>query len=76
MDAVRGYITADPAICHGKPIFKGTRIMVHLVLEMMAAGENMKDILKDYPSLTAEHIKAALLYASATVKEGEVANLS
>ena len=64
------YIVADPEICHGKPTFKGTRIMVWQVLEMLAAGETSEDIIEDFPHLTPTHIRAALDYA-ASVTGGE-----
>lgn len=69
---VNQYIVADPQICHGKPTFKGTRIMVWQILEMLEAGLNDKEIIKEFPSLTSEHIKAALNYASSLTKEGYV----
>ncbi len=61
---INNYIVADTEICHGKPTFKGTRIMVHSVLEMLEAGSSLIEILEAYPSLTKEHIKAALHYAA------------
>ena len=61
---INKYIVADSEICHGKPTFKGTRITVHTVLEMLEAGESTKDILEAYPSLTEKHIKVALHYAA------------
>jgi len=57
-------ITINPQILKGKPIIKGTRIPVYLILELLAAGMNTKDILKEYPELTEGDIKAALQYAS------------
>jgi uncharacterized protein (DUF433 family) len=54
------HIVIDTEICHGQPTFKGTRIMVHLVLEMLAAGCSFKEIIKSYPSLNEEMIKEAL----------------
>jgi len=57
-------IIIDPEICHGKPTFKGTRIMVWQVLEMMDAGANVKEITEAFPSLTPKAIKAALHYAN------------
>ena len=62
------YIVADSEICHGKPTFKGTRIMVWQILEMLEAGMPVKEILEGYPSLTKEHIKAALHYAANLTK--------
>lgn len=58
------YIVADTEICGGKPTFKGTRIMVWQVLEMLETGETMEEILENYPSLTKEHIKSALHVAT------------
>lgn len=57
-------IVADPQICHGKPTFKGTRIMVWQVLEMLEAGCSVAEIREAFPSLHAHHIKAALAYAA------------
>lgn len=61
---INNYIVADPQICHGKPTFKGTRIMVYLVLEMLEAGAPVEEILEAYPSLTPKHIQAALDFAA------------
>ncbi len=61
---INDYIVVDSEICHGKPTFKGTRIMVWQVLEMLEGGLTENEILKDYPSLTKDHIKAALHYAA------------
>ncbi|RMI09213.1 MAG: DUF433 domain-containing protein [Calditrichaeota bacterium] len=57
-------ISSDPDICHGKPVIKGTRIPVYLIVSLIAEGESMESILRDYPSLTPEDIKAALKYAA------------
>ena len=67
---INKYIVADSEICHGKPTFKGTRIMVWQILEMIAGGETIKEILKDFPSLNKFHIAAAFEYA-ARLMEGE-----
>ncbi|MBI3305353.1 DUF433 domain-containing protein [Candidatus Parcubacteria bacterium] len=67
---INDHIVADPQICHGKPTFKGTRIMVWQILEMLAGGETMEEIIEDFPSLTPAHIHAALEYA-ASVTGGE-----
>jgi len=55
-------ISSDPDICHGKPCIKGTRIPVYLIVALIAEGERVANIIKDYPSLTSEDIKAALHY--------------
>mgnify|MGYP001570466833 CR=1 FL=1 len=67
---VTDYITVDPRMCHGKPCFKGTRIMVHLVLELLEAGVSQEEIIgeKYYPQLTRKHIAAALHYAAELFK--------
>ena len=57
-------ISSDPDILHGKPCIKGTRIPVYLIVSLVAEGESMENIIKDYPSLTPEDIKAALRYAA------------
>jgi len=64
---INDYIVADSEICHGKPTFKGTRVMVSDIVEMVAAGEPIEDILEDYPSITRKHISAALEYAAKLV---------
>lgn len=57
-------ISSDPDICHGKPCIKGTRIPVYLVVSLVAEGESIENIIKDYPSLTPDDIKAAVHYAA------------
>ncbi len=60
----RERISVDPDICHGKVCIKGTRIMVSVVLDNLAAGESFEAILRSYPTLSAEDIQAALGYAA------------
>jgi len=57
-------IVINPEVLSGKPVIKGTRIPVYLILELLAAGMSMDDVLKEYPELTREDIQAALEYAS------------
>jgi len=57
-------IISDPNICGGEPCVKGTRIPVHIILSHLAAGENYETILKNFPRLTPEDLKACLEYAS------------
>ncbi len=58
-------ITINPQICHGQPCFKGTRIMVYLVLELLEAGVTPEEIRERYyPQLSLEDIRAALGYAA------------
>ena len=63
-------IVADSKICHGKPTFKGTRIMVWQVLEMIEAGKTVKEIIKAFPSLTPRAVRSALSYAVSLTKGG------
>lgn len=65
----RDKINVDPAVCHGKACIKGTRIMVSIVLDNLAEGVNETEILKSYPSLTIEDIKAAIAYAAELTRE-------
>ncbi|MBI3695419.1 MAG: DUF433 domain-containing protein [Acidobacteria bacterium] len=57
-------ISVDPKILVGKPVVKGTRIAVELVVDLMAQGWTQEQILDSYPNLTAEDIRACLAYAS------------
>ncbi len=56
-------ISFDPNICHGKPCIKGTRVMVSVVVDSVAAGESREDIVRGY-HIVAEDIEAALHYAA------------
>jgi len=70
---INEYIVADTEICGGTPTFKGTRIMVWQVLEMLQSGETIDEILENYPSLTKEHIKAALGFAAQKLSNQKLA---
>ena len=65
----RERITVDPETCHGKACIAGTRVMVSVVLDNIAAGVAEDDILSSYPSLTAEDIRAAIAYAAELARE-------
>ena len=67
------YITVDPNVCHGKACLKGTRIMVSVVLDNLAAGLTLDEILDSYPSLTREAIQASINYAAELARERVVA---
>ena len=60
----RARISIDPAVCHGKACFKGTRVMVSVVLDNLAAGQTCDEIVQLYPSLTSEDVAAAVAYAA------------
>jgi uncharacterized protein (DUF433 family) len=62
-------ISVDPNVCYGKACIKGTRIMVSVVLDNLAAGEPVERILKNYPTLNEEDIQAALQYAAELARE-------
>jgi uncharacterized protein (DUF433 family) len=65
----RDQITVDLLVAHGRACLKGTRIPVAVVLANRADGESWDDIMRSYPSLTAEHIQAALSYAADLAQE-------
>ena len=67
-------IVIDPEICGGEPCIKGTRIPVHIILSHLAAGEDYKTILKNFPKITKEDILACIEYAAFLSTE-KVANL-
>jgi uncharacterized protein (DUF433 family) len=64
-------IEVNPKILCGKPVIKGTRVPVYLVLELISAGYDFKRIMEAYPSLTEEDVKAAVEYAAGIVKNEE-----
>ena len=57
-------IVSDPMVCHGKPVIKGTRVMVSTILGALAAGDTPEMILEDYPNVSRADITAALSFAS------------
>lgn len=65
----RERISIDPNICHGAPCIKGTRIMVWIIVDSLAAGNTTAEILSSYPSLKAEDVQAALHYAAEMTRE-------
>ncbi len=69
MSSLLDRIVVDPHVCHGRPCVRGTRIMVWLVLEYLANGESMDDILAAYPSLTRDDIRACLSFAAVAARE-------
>jgi uncharacterized protein (DUF433 family) len=62
-------IIVDSRICHGIPCIKGTRIMVSVILDNLAAGQSTESILQSYPSLHSDDIPAALAYAAELARE-------
>lgn len=66
-------ISIDPQICSGEPCIKGTRIPVHIILSHLAAGEDHKTILQNFPRITKDDILACLEYASFLATEKTMA---
>jgi uncharacterized protein (DUF433 family) len=65
-------IEVNPVICGGKPVIRGTRIMVRNILGMVAGGYTARKILESYPELTQPDVEAALEYAARIVDEEQV----
>jgi uncharacterized protein (DUF433 family) len=63
------YFARDPRVCGGQAVFKGTRVTLRTVLASIADGDSVETILQAYPSLTAEHVRAAIAYAAAAAAE-------
>lgn len=61
-------ITSDPAVLSGKPIIRGTRISVEMILEWIASGASRDEIVRKHPHLTAADVEQALAYAAAAVR--------
>ena len=62
-------VTSDSTVCHGQARIKGTRIMVSVILDNLAAGVSVDDILKSYPSLSREDVHAAIAYGAQLARE-------
>lgn len=65
----RERITADPAICHGQACIQGTRVLVAVILDNLAAKVSREEILQSYPSLKADDIDSAIAYAADLARE-------
>lgn len=65
-------ITIEPTVMLGKPVIKGTRMPIDLLVEKVAFGISIHELLEDYPFLTADDIRAALLYSARCVSVEEV----
>lgn len=62
-------ISINLKICHGRACIKGTRIPVHQILQMLANGDTIEELLEDFPSIKREDIFACLDYAGALAEE-------
>ena len=63
------YISVDPDVCHGQACIAGTRVMVTVILDNLAAGLTAEEIAESYPSVSTDAVRAALLYAAELAKE-------
>jgi uncharacterized protein (DUF433 family) len=62
-------IVRDPQICGGEPVVKGTRVTVRTILASLADGDRTEDILKDFPTLNEEDVRAVIAFAAASAEE-------
>ena len=63
----REHIEQDPGVMLGKPVIKGTRLTVEMILERLGQGAPVEDLLASYPQLRAEHVRAAQAFAAASL---------
>ena len=65
-------ITTNPEVMGGKPVIKGTRITVETIVKLVAAGASVKEIIEDFPYITEDDIRAALLYAAKVLESEDI----
>jgi uncharacterized protein (DUF433 family) len=65
----RSRISINPQVCFGKPCIKGTRLWVSLILDFLASGMSMEEILEEYPQLKREDIQACIAYGAEMARE-------
>ena len=63
------YISSNPEVCHGKACITGTRVMATVILDSLAEGLGVEEIVESYPSVSREAVEATLLYAAELAKE-------
>jgi uncharacterized protein (DUF433 family) len=69
MNPLLDRIAIDPNVCFGKPCIRGTRIWVSLILDILANGSTIEELLDEYPQLTVEDIRAAIAYGAEMARE-------
>ena len=69
----RGPISVDPSVCHGQVCISGTRVPVSVILDNLADGEDADSIVRSYPSLSVDDVRAAIAYAAELTRERVVA---
>ncbi len=67
-EALLARIVVDPAICFGKPTIKGHRIWVSLILDLLAAGSSVGEVIEEYPQLTEDDVRACIAYGARLVE--------
>jgi uncharacterized protein (DUF433 family) len=72
----RNYIESDPSVLYGKPVIKGTRIPIDLILEKLSEGETIEDLLLAYPRIDKETIFAIFAFAAFSIKNEVVYSLA
>ena len=63
MFALNDRIEINPAVCHGKPVVRGTRVLVSQILGALSGGDTIEDVLADYPSISSEDLSAVFAFA-------------
>ncbi len=63
MYALNDRIEINPAVCHGKPVVRGTRVLVSQILGALSGGDSIEDVLADYPSISSEDLSAVFAFA-------------
>jgi uncharacterized protein (DUF433 family) len=63
------FIVRDPTICGGEPVFRGTRVPLRSVLASLADGDSVEQIVTSFPTLTPQHVRAAIAFAAASVQD-------
>lgn len=66
------YIGADASVLTGKPVIRGTRLSVEFILNLLAEGWSEEEVLRNYPGLTQQHVRACLAYARDLLSEERV----
>lgn len=73
MPKIADRVEVDPAVHHGKPVIAGTRVPVHMILELLGSGVTFEEIIKDYyDGITKEDVLACIRYANSLVEEEEI----
>ncbi len=68
MNNLMNRITVDPAICHGKPVIRGLRYPVESMLEYLAGGDSIEDVIGEFPDLERDDLLACLQFATSMLK--------